>query len=233
MRHLWLGTLVGAVIGGWLLGWSGAVLGALLGHMLDRHRQRDLQQEPCDRCARARFLGHLTASHPVSDLKALWVDWLDQQPAPSAAVLEEAFQRGRMHGALAEQSRAAEQSEWAEQTLRDGWNWLTVLEPQARLMRSEWLNWGRRWGWTDEQLATFRQSKAIVPFPQYLRALQVLQLTEADSDTRVRQRYRQLMNKHHPDKIAHEGSAIELDRAQQSCIEFQAAYRCIQQYRSV
>ena len=230
MSKLWLGTLVGAAIGGWLVAWPGAVLGGLLGHLWDRQGGLVPQREPCERCARARFLGHLTATLPRTDWESLWDAWVVYQNVPSER-LRQAFQRGRTRGALAEYPRTVDQAEWVEHTLRDGWEWLLVLEPHAGPMRREWQRWGHRWGWNDEQLAAFKLSKNAMPFIHYMQALERLQLDEHDSDAQVRQRYRELMSQHHPDKLLHQGNADSVAQAQQQCMDIQAAYRCVQQYR--
>lgn len=248
---IWPATLLGAAAGLALASIPGALLGGLLGHMLDRRMQlrswvhlRQLlgwQSAPMDdedllfmllgRLAKSD--GRVLDSHiqlAASEMQRLGLD----EPARRRAM--QAFARGKQASKELRAPLRALQArpERAEVVLRTCWRMAWADGRVSAAERTLIEQWGRWLGWKRtalEALADEYRAQGQVPQPRggdYQAALRLLGV-QADSEPKlIKQTYRRLLSRHHPDKLAGAGAtAAQLRAATDKTRELHAAYELI------
>lgn len=100
------------------------------------------------------------------------------------------------------------------------------------------LLWGKWLGWTAAEIegmgAAFtpvRQRRASSASREYLEALEVIGVTANSSFDDIKQAYRRLLSRHHPDKLAGQNvSPREVERATAMTLRLHQAYQVLRQY---
>ena len=248
---LWPATLIGAAAGLALASIPGALLGGLLGQMLDRRlRLRSLEQlrqlsglqrpQMDDEDLLFMLLGRLAKSDgrvldshiqmAAGEMQRMGLDESSRRRAMQAFARGKQADkelRGPLRGLQARPERA-------EVVLRTCWRmaWADgrLSEAEQRLIQQ----WGRWLGFKRTALQAMADEYRPQPsVPEtsggdYQAALRLLGV-RADSEPKlIKQTYRRLLSRHHPDKLAGAGaSAAQLRAATDKTRELHAAYELI------
>jgi len=248
---LWPATLLGAGLGLALANIPGALLGCLLGQVLDRRLRLkswgDLVQRvgsgahPDDELLFV-LLGHLAKSQGQVlqahvqqariEMHRLGLDDAAQQRAIAAfgrGKAEKIQVRGpllalRQHPAAADALlRACWRMAWADGKAPSG-------ECQLILRWGLWLGWRRAalqalaGEYAPHQSGVLRESNS------YQEALRLLGVSATTSPAQIKQAYRRLLSRHHPDKVAGSGAnPARVREATEKTRELHQAYDLIRQ----
>ena len=250
----WPATLLGALLGLVLASIPGALLGGLLGQMLDRRlglssleqlRQRLGMQSPQvdDEDLLFMLLGRLAKSEgrvldshiqmAAGEMQRLGLD----EPGRRRAM--QAFARGKQaERELRAPLRALQaRPERAEVVLRTCWRmaWADGRIGEAEQALIE--QWGRWLGWKRAALEALADEYRPQPqMPEikggdYQAALRLLGVQAHTEPKLIKQTYRRLLSRHHPDKLAGAGaSAAQLRAATDKTRELHAAYELISRH---
>lgn len=253
---IWPATLLGAGAGLALASIPGALLGALLGQVLDRRMGlkswADLRQRLARPASRSRpreellfvLLGHLAKSDgPVrpthiqqarAEMRRLGLDEAAQGQAIAA------FARGKADKIKVRfplrQLRSQRQA--AEALLRACWRMAWADGRAAPRERELIQRWGQWLGWRVADLEALAQECAPRPPAKpletnsYQDALRLLGVAADSKPEQIKQAYRRLLSRHHPDKVAGSGaSPAKVREATETTRNLQQAYALIRQRR--
>ncbi|WP_176513861.1 TerB family tellurite resistance protein [Pseudomonas ceruminis] len=250
----WPGTVIGLGAGFAVASIPGALLGALLGQAMDRRlrvqgwddmRER-LGGRPALRDEELLFvlLGRLAKSdgrvveQHIQQARQEMVR-LDLAEAARLRAIA-AFNRGkagkdRLTGHL---RRIRLQPHAAEGTLRACWRMAWADGKAGQQERELLLDWGQKLGLSRRQVQALsleyepRKTNAASSGMTYAAALRLLGV-EADSEgDRVKQAYRRLVSRHHPDKLAGSGASdAQVREATERTRELHQAYALIRKRR--
>ena len=251
---LWPGTLIGAGAGYLIASIPGAMLGALLGQTLDRrlqlhswaHLRERLGGRPALRNDELLFvlLGRLAKSggrvvdkhieQARQEMRLLDMSGPAQQRAIAA------FNRGksgseRLHPHL---RRLKQQPHAAEGLLRACWRMVWADGRVGRHERELLMQWGQQLGWSTTRVqalaSDYEPHRAAlgnqgISYPEALRLLGVLPETEP---VQVKQAYRRLLSRHHPDKLVGSGaSPAQVRDATERTRDLHQAYAVVRKRR--
>lgn len=251
----WPITALGALAGALLASIPGALLGGLLGQVLDRRLQlrswADLRQRMATQPELTEqellfvLLGRLAKSggavRPAhirqarEEMRRLQLDG----PAQQRAV--EAFKRGKSPRDELRRPlrRLRGQRVTAEGLLCACWRlaWADgqVLAPARELILlwGQWLGWQRSAILALEAPYVRRPSGLQRAVDAELEALRLLGVSGEASPAQIKQAYRRLLSRHHPDKLAGAGaSAARLREATEITSELHRAYALLRQRRT-
>ncbi|WP_040259814.1 TerB family tellurite resistance protein [Pseudomonas massiliensis] len=251
---LWPVTVVGTAAGFALAHIPGGILGALLGQLVDR--RLDLQSW-ADLWARLRgkaglaegdllfvLLGRLAKadgrvqeSHINQARNEMALLGLGE-PARKQAIA--AFGRGKagkdsLQGHL---RRLQGQPTTAEGLLRACWRMAWADGEVGANERQLLLDWGSWLGWTAPRIralgAEYAPASRVLPQANdaYENALRVLGVTGASEVEQIKQAYRRLLSRHHPDKLQGRGaSEAQVRAATERTRELHGAFEVIRRRR--
>ena len=250
----WPGTVIGLGAGFAVANIPGALLGALLGQAMDRRLRLQGWDDMCERLG-ARpalqddellfvLLGRLAksdgrvAEQHIQQARQEMVR-LDMPEAARLRAIA-AFNRGkagkdRLSGHL---RRIRLQPHAAEGTLRACWRMAWADGKAGRHERELLLEWGQKLGLSRRQVQAMsleyepRKVPASAAAMNYAAALRLLGI-EADTEgDQVKQAYRRLVSKHHPDKLAGSGaSEAQVREATERTRELHQAYAIVRKRR--
>ncbi|MBC3420665.1 TerB family tellurite resistance protein [Pseudomonas sp. L7] len=252
----WPSTVIGAGAGFAVASIPGALLGALLGQAMDRRlrlqgwddvRER-LGGRPALRDEELLFVllgrlaksdGRVAEGHIYQARQEM--TRLDlAEPARLRAIA--AFNRGKSGKDRLGQylRRIGQQPHGAEGTLRACWRMVWADGKAGRHERELLLDWGQQLGMSRNQVQALSQeyepSRSAVGggVMTYAAALRLLGV-EADSDgDRIKQAYRRLVSRHHPDKLVGSGaSEARVREATERTRELHQAYALIRKRRGI
>jgi DnaJ like chaperone protein len=247
---IWPATLLGAVVGLAVASIPGALLGGLLGQLLDRRlrlqswaalRERLLPgAAQRDEWLLFVLLGRLAKSggrvlpahiqQARSEMQRLGLKAEEQRQAIAA------FARGKT-GRDSLRAPLQRQQARAEMLLRACWR-MAWVDGQVDAAERELLNlWGKWLGVSTAAQAQFSDAYAPPRGPlvstasnAYQRALNLLNVTADAEPAQIKQAYRRLLSRHHPDKLAGSGATPERVReATEYTRELHQAYDLIRQ----
>ncbi|MEA1605629.1 DnaJ domain-containing protein [Pseudomonas spirodelae] len=247
---LWPATLLGAVVGLAVASIPGALLGGLLGQVLDRRLRLQSWSALRERLGgRAQtgdewllfvLLGRLAKSggrvlpahiqQARAEMQRLGLSSDSQRQAVAA------FARGKT-GRDSLRGPLRRQHEHAEMLLRACWRMAWVDGQVGQAERELIMLWGK---WLHVSSATQAQfSDAYAPQQVHLastasgayqRALSLLNVSADSEPARIKQAYRRLLSRHHPDKLAGSNASPERVReATERTRELHQAYDLIRQ----
>ncbi|WP_060477474.1 MULTISPECIES: TerB family tellurite resistance protein [Pseudomonas] len=250
----WPGTLIGLGAGFAVASIPGALLGALLGQALDRRLRLQGWDDMRERLGGRSplqddellfvLLGRLAksdgrvAEQHIQQARQEMVR-LDMPEAARLRAIA-AFNRGkagkdRLAGHL---RRIRMQPHAAEGTLRACWRMAWADGKAGRHERELLLEWGHKLGLSRRQVQAMSQeyeprkaqvASGVMNYASALRLLGVEADTEADQ---VKQAYRRLVSKHHPDKLAGSGaSEAQVREATERTRELHQAYAIVRKRR--
>lgn len=251
----WPITVLGALAGLLLASIPGALLGGLLGQVLDRRlrlrswadlRQRMRKPGPDEQALLFILLGRLAKSggavRPThiqqarEEMRRLQLDGAAQQRAVAA------FNRGKTDADNVRRplQRLRGQNVTAEGLLCACWR-LAWAEGQVSASTRELiLRWGQWLGWSRDAVLALQTPYVCRPnavassVDAELDALRVLGVSRDATPAQIKQAYRRLLSRHHPDKLAGAGaSAARLREATEITSELHRAYALLRQRRSV
>ena len=253
----WPGTLIGAGAGFAVASIPGALLGALLGQAFDRRlrlegwddmRER-LSGRPAMRDDELLFvmLGRLAkcdgrvAEQHIQQARQEMVRLDLAEPARLRAI--NAFNRGkagkdRLGGHL---RRIRQQPHAAEGTLRACWRMVWADGKMGNKERELLLDWGNKLGMSRRQVQAmsleYEPRKAVRPEGVAMTYAAALRLLAVEADTevdKVKQAYRRLVSRHHPDKLAGTGATeAQVREATERTRELHQAYAMIRKRRGL
>lgn len=247
---IWPATLLGAVAGLAVASIPGALLGGLLGQVLDRRlrlqswaalRERLLPgAAQRDEWLLFVLLGRLAKSggqvlpahiqQARSEMQRLGLQGEEQRQAIAA------FARGKT-GRDSLRGPLQRQQVRAEALLRACWRMAWVDGQVAAAERELIMLWGRWLGVSAAAQAQFSDAYAPPRGPlvstasnAYQRALNLLNVTADAEPAQIKQAYRRLLSRHHPDKLVGSGATPERVReATERTRELHQAYDLIRQ----
>ncbi|WP_295517197.1 DnaJ domain-containing protein [uncultured Pseudomonas sp.] len=147
-----------------------------------------------------------------------------------------AFEEGK-GGTLPSTTELQQLSERAELILRACWRMVWISGSVRPGDRDEILGWGQTMGLAEAQVLALQPPVPAAPRQptldeKYRQALQLLGVTEDADAATVKQAYRRLLSRHHPDKKAGAGAAQSaVYAAAQRTAELHAAYQLIKTRR--
>lgn len=251
---LWPTTLIGAGTGFVIASIPGALLGALLGQALDRrlglhswaHLRERLGGRPMPRDDELLFIllgrlaksdGRVRDSHILLarvEMRRIGLSESAQRRAIAA------FNRGKngrdnLRGFL---RRLSTQPHAAEGLLRACWRMAWAEGRPSRIERDLIVLWGKWLGWPAakvEALAVESDSqKRALPTraEEYQHALIVLGVNSETAPADIKQAYRRLLSRYHPDKVAGAGASdSEVRDATEITSELHNAYKLVKARR--
>ncbi|MGE8387248.1 MAG: TerB family tellurite resistance protein [Pseudomonas sp.] len=252
----WPSTVIGLGAGFAVASIPGALLGALLGQAMDRRlrvqgwddmRER-LSGRPALRDEELLFvlLGRLAksdgrvAEQHIQQARQEMVR-LDLAEAARMRAIA-AFNRGkagkdRLAGHL---RRIRLQPHAAEGTLRACWRMAWADGKAGQHERELLLDWGQKLGLSRRQVQAMsleyepRKMQAASTVMTYAAALRLLGVEPDTEGDRVKQAYRRLVSRHHPDKLAGSGaSEMQVREATERTRELHQAYALIRKRRGL
>lgn len=247
---IWPATLLGAVVGLAVASIPGALLGGLLGQVLDRRLRLSSWAALRDRLFPGRvhrddwllfvLLGRLAKSggqvlpahiqQARSEMQRLGLQGEEQRQAIAA------FARGKT-GRDSLRGPLQRQQARGEMLLRACWR-MAWVDGQVDATERELLTlWGKWLGVSTAAQAQFSDAYAPPRGPlvsaasnAYQRALNLLNVTADAEPAQIKQAYRRLLSRHHPDKLAGSGASPERVReATERTRELHQAYDLIRQ----
>jgi DnaJ like chaperone protein len=253
---LWPVTVVGTAAGFALAHIPGAILGALIGQAVDRRlgveswpqlwaRLKGQPALPLDELLfvmqgrLAKVDGRVQESHIAQARKEMTQMSMDE-PARRQAIA--AFGRGKagrdaLQGPL---RRLQTQPATAEGLLRACWR---MAWADGRVGRSEQqllLQWGGWLGWAAPRVQALGADYAPAPrtlansASAYQEALRLLGVTAATDADQIKQAYRRLLSRHHPDKLQGKGaSPAQVRAATERTRELHSAYDLVRRRRGL
>lgn len=250
----WPGTLIGLGAGFAVASIPGALLGALLGQAMDRRLRLQDWDDMRERLGGRSplqddellfvLLGRLAksdgrvAEQHIQQARQEMVR-LDMPEAARLRAIA-AFNRGkagkdRLAGHL---RRIRMQPHAAEGTLRACWRMAWADGKAGRHERELLLEWGHKLGLSRRQVQAMsleyepRKAQVASGVMNYASALRLLGV-EADTEAdQVKQAYRRLVSKHHPDKLAGSGaSEAQVREATERTRELHQAYAIVRKRR--
>ena len=251
---LWPSTVIGAGAGFAIASIPGALLGALLGQAMDRrlqlhswaHVRERLGGRPVLRDDEVLFvlLGRLAKSDGrvveghIQQARVEMQRLEMSEPARRRAIA--AFNRGKggKERLGVHLRRLKQQPHAAEGMLRACWRMVWADGQAGRHERELLLAWGQALGWSAAKVQAlaldYEPQKAVLAdgtlgYPQALRMLGV----SADSEAgQIKQAYRRLLSRHHPDKLVGNGaSPAQVREATERTRELHQAYAVIRKRR--
>lgn len=251
---LWPSTVIGAGAGFAIASIPGALLGALLGQAMDRHLQlhswahvrERLGGRPVLRDDEVLFvlLGRLAKSdgrvvdghiqQARQEMQRLEMG----EPARHRAIA--AFNRGksgkdRMGIYL---RRMKQQPHAAEGMLRACWRMVWADGRAGRHERELILYWGQLLGWSARKVQALAQDyepsrPSLSSTFSYLDALRLLGVDAQSDPGQIKQAYRRLVSRHHPDKLVGSGAGpSQVREATERTRELHQAYAMIRKQRN-
>lgn len=242
---LWPASALGGLAGFVLASVPGALLGGLLGHWLDRclqlHDWEDLRErlaghghDTLDALRLMQLLGRLAAANPhaaVAQRRQLRREAQRAGLAETAALL--AFERGR-RGARVETILAGLRQRPArvDTVLRAAWRMAWAGDCCAPAARALLGVWAAQLGCPAAQLAALENQALGRGLPlvrrddAYRTALDLLGVTPDTPPAAIRQAYRRLRSRHHPDKLGRADPA-RLAAATEQSHRLQAAWELV------
>ena len=251
---LWPTTLIGAGTGFVIASIPGALLGALLGQALDRrlelhtwaHLRARLGGRPVPRDDELLFVllgrlakidGRVLDSHihqARMEMRRMGLS----DPAQRRAIA--AFNRGkdgrdRLRGYL---RRLNTQPHAAEGLLRACWRMAWADGKASRVERDLIVLWGKWLGWPAAKVEALSvesdpQKRALpTRAEEYQHALILLGVTTETEPADIKQAYRRLLSRYHPDKVAGSGAnESQVRDATEITSELHNAYKLVKQRR--
>lgn len=251
---LWPSTVIGAGAGFAIASIPGALLGALLGQAMDRrlqlqswaHLRERLGGRAVLRDDEVLFvlLGRLAKSEGrvvdghIQQARQEMQRLEMSEPARLRAIA--AFNRGksgseRLHPHL---RRLKQQPHAAEGLLRACWRMVWADGRVGRHERELLMQWGQQLGWSTTRVqalaSDYEPHRAAlgnqgISYPEALRLLGVLPETEP---VQVKQAYRRLLSRHHPDKLVGSGaSPAQVRDATERTRDLHQAYAVVRKRR--
>lgn len=251
---LWPSTVIGAGAGFAIASIPGALLGALLGQAMDRrlqlhswaHLRERLGGRALLRDDEVLFvlLGRLAKSEGrvvdghIQQARQEMQRLEMSEPARLRAIA--AFNRGksgseRLHPHL---RRLKQQPHAAEGLLRACWRMVWADGRVGRHERELLMQWGQQLGWSTTRVqalaSDYEPHRAAlgnqgISYPEALRLLGVLPETEP---VQVKQAYRRLLSRHHPDKLVGSGaSPAQVRDATERTRDLHQAYAVVRKRR--
>ena len=248
---LWPSTVIGAGAGFALASIPGALLGALLGQAMDRrlqlqswgHLREKLGGRPVLRDDEVLFvlLGRLAKSggrvgeghilQARQEMQRLEMNDAARQRAIAAFNLGKAG-RERLEGHL---RRMREQPHAAEGVLRACCRMAFADGRAGREQKELLVGWGQLLGWSAAKVQAlagdYEPRKAALDGPgNYTEALRLLGVSAQTEPEKIKQAYRRLVSRHHPDKLQGSGaSPAKVREATERTRELHQAYALVRQ----
>lgn len=251
---LWPSTVIGAGAGFAIASIPGALLGALLGQAMDRrlqlHSWAHLRERLGGRAVLrddevlfvllgrlAKSEGRVVDGH-IQQARQEMQRLEMSEPARLRAIA--AFNRGksgseRLHPHL---RRLKQQPHAAEGLLRACWRMVWADGRVGRHERELLMQWGQQLGWSTTRVqalaSDYEPHRAAlgnqgISYPEALRLLGVLPETEP---VQVKQAYRRLLSRHHPDKLEGSGaSPAQVRDATERTRDLHQAYAVVRKRR--
>ncbi|OOW01376.1 MULTISPECIES: TerB family tellurite resistance protein [Pseudomonas] len=251
---LWPSTVIGAGAGFAIASIPGALLGALLGQAMDRrlqlHSWAHLRERLGGRAVLrddevlfvllgrlAKSEGRVVDGH-IQQARQEMQRLEMSEPARLRAIA--AFNRGksgseRLHPHL---RRLKQQPHAAEGLLRACWRMVWADGRVGRHERELLMQWGQQMGWSTTRVqalaSDYEPHRAAlgnqgISYPEALRLLGVLPETEP---VQVKQAYRRLLSRHHPDKLVGSGaSPAQVRDATERTRDLHQAYAVVRKRR--
>lgn len=251
---LWPSTVIGAGAGFAIASIPGALLGALLGQAMDRrlqlHSWAHLRERLGGRAVLrddevlfvllgrlAKSEGRVVDGH-IQQARQEMQRLEMSEPARLRAIA--AFNRGksgseRLHPHL---RRLKQQPHAAEGLLRACWRMVWADGRVGRHERELLMQWGQQLGWSTTRVqalaSDYEPHRAAlgdqgISYPEALRLLGVLPETEP---VQVKQAYRRLLSRHHPDKLVGSGaSPAQVRDATERTRDLHQAYAVVRKRR--
>jgi DnaJ like chaperone protein len=250
---LWPATLLGAGAGLALANIPGLLLGCLLGQVLDRRLRLNSWVDLIQRLGGGVYpddellfmlLGHLAKSQGQVlqahvqqarvEMNRLGLDEAAQQRAIAA------FGRGKAEKIQVRVPLLAlrQQPAAADALLRACWRMAWADGVAAAGECQLILRWGLWLGWQRAALEALageyapRQSGMLRESSSYQQALSLLGVSASTDPAQIKQAYRRLLSRHHPDKVAGNGaSSARVREATEKTRELHQAYHLVRQQR--